>query len=46
MNRWRGDEASNLKVYLKVTEIWVVIGENHESFGCDADGDFAAWWTA
>ena len=46
MNHWRGDEASNLKVYLKETEIWAVTGEGHESFDRDANVDFAAWGIA
>ena len=46
MNRCRGTEAGHLKVYGQGQKIWAVIGEDHESLDCDADGDFAARFTA
>ena len=42
----RGTEAGNLKVYLKLGQIWAVIGKEHQSLDCDADRDFGAWWIA
>ena len=43
---WRGKEASHLNVYTKVKEVRAVVGENHESSGCNAGGDSAARWIA
>jgi uncharacterized protein involved in type VI secretion and phage assembly len=36
--RWRGTEASHLKVYTKETEIRAVVGQGHESLCCDTGG--------